>query len=166
MLKVFTIKFENNLESFNDSALSNFISDKEITRWESQFFEQKNEHYWTIIIEYSSMVPSLEKNRHKGEFKKDETYKKLLSENDWPLYNRLREWRAERSKEAGVPPYIIFTNIQLAKIAVTRPVSLNSFQQVEGVGNAKREKYGSEIIQMVKSFGLPVKSENIGEQNG
>jgi hypothetical protein len=37
MLKVFTIKFENNLESFNDSALSNFISDKEITRWEYVF---------------------------------------------------------------------------------------------------------------------------------
>ena len=77
MLKVFTIKFENNLESFNDSALSNFISDKEITRWESQFFEQKNEHYWTIIIEYISMVPSLEKNRDKGEFKKEGVFSTL-----------------------------------------------------------------------------------------
>ena len=67
------------------------------------------------------MVPSLEKNRDKGDFKKDDTYKKLLSENDWPLYNRLREWRAERSKEAGVPPYIIFTNIQLAFVCRLSP---------------------------------------------
>ena len=165
MLKVFTIKFENNLESFNDSGLSNFISDKEIIRWESQFFEHKNEHYWTIIIDYISTVSSIEKNQGKGEFKKDETYKKILSENDWPLFNRLREWRAERGKKDGVPPYIIFNNIQLAHIAVTRPASLNSLQQVDGVGNAKREKYGSEIIQIINSFGLPVKSEDVGEQH-
>jgi hypothetical protein len=53
MLKIFTIKYEERTESFNDGALSNFLSDKELLRWESHFFERKNEylftHYYTIL---------------------------------------------------------------------------------------------------------------------
>jgi hypothetical protein len=30
MLKIFTIKYEERTESFNDGALSNFLSDKEL----------------------------------------------------------------------------------------------------------------------------------------
>ncbi len=58
MLKIFTIKFENNLESFNDSILSNFLSDKGVVRWESRFFEHKKEYYWTIVVEYNHAAPS------------------------------------------------------------------------------------------------------------
>lgn len=166
MLKIFTIKFENNLESFNDSILSNFLSDKGVVRWESHFFEHKKEYYWTIVVEYNPAAPSSAVSAGKGQMKKDEAYKELLTRNDWPLFNRLREWRMERSKKDGVPPYIIFTNIQLAKIAVTRPLSLNALQQVEGVGDAKREKYGNEIILIIKSFGLAVKTESNREQHG
>lgn len=166
MLKVFTIKFENNLESFNDSVLSNFLSDKEIVRWESRFFENKKVYYWTVVVEY---MPSFEAKGilpdKKGE-KKDEKYKEILTANDWPLFNRLREWRAEKGKQEGVPLYIVFNNIQLAQIAVTRPVSLNALQQIGGVGNAKREKYGVEIIRIIKSFGLPQRQDRSTEQNG
>lgn len=50
MLKIFTIKFENRLESFNDNMVSDFLADKEIIRWESTFFQQKNNAYWSIPI--------------------------------------------------------------------------------------------------------------------
>lgn len=166
MLKVLTIKFENNLESFNDSILSDFLSGKEIIRWESRFFDHKNEHYWSVILEYKSVLPPGEIITGKKGSLRSEKYKELLTENDWPLFNRLREWRAERVKKDGVPPYIVFNNIQLAKITVTRPSSLNALQQIEGVGNAKREKYGNEIIHIIKSFGLPQKTGESQEQNG
>ncbi|MDQ1350420.1 MAG: hypothetical protein QG657_722 [Acidobacteriota bacterium] len=167
MLKVFTIKFENSLESFNDSGLADFLADKELIRWTGRYFEHKNEHYWTVIAEYSpasSGVAAL--TTYKSGAKRDERYKELLTENDWPLFNRLREWRAEKGRKDGVPPYIIFTNFQLARIAVTQPVSLNAFQQIEGVGDAKREKYGNDIIQIVKSFGLPLQNDAIKGQHG
>jgi superfamily II DNA helicase RecQ len=38
-----------------------------------------------------------------------------------PLFNQLREWRRERCKRDGVPPYIVCTNKQLAQMAVQRP---------------------------------------------
>jgi ATP-dependent DNA helicase RecQ len=166
MLKIFTIKFENNIESFNDSILSNFLADKNVIEWEGHFFERKSDHYWTIIVEYVAPSDCPSTHLDKMEKKKDERYREILTDSDWPLFNHLREWRADKSKKQGVPPYIIFTNLQLANIAVTRPESLNALQQLEGIGNAKKEKYGNEIIQLIKTFGLPVKTNHMGEKNG
>jgi hypothetical protein len=50
MLKVFTLKYEERTESFNDSLMSNFLADKEILRWESHFFERKNELSSSITL--------------------------------------------------------------------------------------------------------------------
>jgi len=54
MLKIFTLKFEEKSESFNDSILSNFLADKEVDHWESKLFERNNEYFWTILIDYRS----------------------------------------------------------------------------------------------------------------
>ena len=81
------------------------------------------------------------------------------------MFKRLREWRGETSKAERVPPYIIFTNMQLAKIAITRPESLNALQGIEGVGNVKRKKYGEQLIELIKSFGINVKKEDGEIQN-
>ncbi len=160
MLKIFTIKFEDKLETFNDSMLSNFLGDKEIISWESHFFERKNEHYWTVIAEYrlSSTDKGSEGSDEKGN--KKENYNDILTENDIPLFNRLREWRKDKSKDEGVPPYIIFTNRQLAEIAVTKPSSLNALQEIKGIGDGKRKKYGEDLLEMIEAHVYPVKEED------
>ena len=90
----------------------------------------------------------------------------MLTENDWPLFNVLREWQAERSKEEGILPYIICTNLQLAKITVTRPSSLNALQGIEGIGKSKLEKYGKEILKILASHGQPENSDKKDDANG
>lgn len=152
MLKVFTLKFNDKIEGFNDEIIYNFLCNKEVISWKSYFFERRNENFWTIVVEYKHAASQPEAIPGKTREKLDETYKDLLSENDWPLFKRLREWRGETSKAQGVPPYIICKNIPLAKIAVTRPKSLNALQEIEGIGNAKREKYGPDILKLVEVF--------------
>ncbi|MGB7000854.1 MAG: HRDC domain-containing protein [Halobacteriota archaeon] len=90
----------------------------------------------------------------------------MLTERDWPLFNVLREWRAERCKEGGIPPYVICTNLQLAKMTVTRPSSLNALQGIEGIGKSKIEKYGKEILQIIASHGKPVNTDKKEDANG
>ena len=116
MLKIFTLKYQEKTESFNDSAMAYFLADKEIIRWESQFFEHKNKYFWTLLLEYRKSIPHIE--IWKKESSKDENYKDILTENDRPLFKVLREWRSERCKDEGIPPYIICTNMQLANIAI------------------------------------------------
>jgi hypothetical protein len=91
LLKIFTLKYEERRESFNDSVMSNFLADKEILRWESQFFERKNEYFWTVLVEYRPAAISQTEPARKTEKGRDESYKELLTENDWPLFNVLRE---------------------------------------------------------------------------
>jgi ATP-dependent DNA helicase RecQ len=164
MLKIFTLRFEDKVQGFNDEIIFNFLCDKEVISWKSYFFERRNDKFWTIMLEYKPCDSQSASIPGKTREKRDQTYKDLLSENDWPLFKRLREWRGETSKAEGIPPYIICNNIQLAKIAVTRPNSLNELQEIEGIGNAKREKYGTDILKLVGIFetsGSAVKGEKL-----
>ena len=71
-----------------------------------------------------------------------------MAEHDMGMFNLLREWRSKRSREEGVPPYILFTNKQLAQIAKDRPASLTDLEKIHGVGSTKREKYGKEVLEI------------------
>jgi len=165
MLKIFTIKYSEKCESFSDSVMSDFLTDKEVLRWESHFFEKKEEFFWTVLVEYrfSSGSVQIKQGEEKAE-KKEEGYKAILTDADWPLFRMLREWRGEESKKEGVPPYIICNNIQLARISVTRPTSLNALQNIDGIGRAKIEKYGKGILKVVSSYGQLRVFDSKGDQ--
>ncbi len=66
------------------------------------------------------------------------------------LFNLLRDWRSQRSKKEGVPPYILFTNQQLTDIVKKRPQSLAELTQIAGIGKGKADKYGEEILSISK----------------
>jgi superfamily II DNA helicase RecQ len=157
VLKIFTLKYEEKSEQFNDSIMTNFLADKELLKWESHFFERRNEYFWTVLVEYRTLFPLQSIGKKEGN--KNENYKQILSDNDWPLFNVLREWRTDMSKKEGIPPYIICNNIQMANIAIKRPSSLNALQEIDGIGKAKIEKYGREILQIIASHGKPVTNE-------
>ena len=67
------------------------------------------------------------------------------------LAERLRAWRGTRAKRDGVPAYIVITNAALAQIAALRPANLTALAGVSGIGPAKLERYGAEILAIVKS---------------
>ncbi|HZQ15993.1 MAG TPA: ATP-dependent DNA helicase UvrD2 [Gaiellaceae bacterium] len=63
----------------------------------------------------------------------------------------LREWRLERARADGVPPYVVFHDSVLQAIAAARPASLGELAQISGVGPAKLERYGAEVLALVES---------------
>jgi len=70
-----------------------------------------------------------------------------------PLGERLRAWRLERARNDGVPPYVVFHDSVLHEIAETRPESLAELAQVAGVGPAKLERYGSDVLVALRGEG-------------
>ncbi len=64
---------------------------------------------------------------------------------------RLREWRLERAKADNVPPYVVFHDAVLHAIAAARPSSLGELAQISGVGPAKLERYGADVLALVES---------------
>jgi ATP-dependent DNA helicase UvrD/PcrA len=66
---------------------------------------------------------------------------------DWsPEGEKLRAWRLTRAKTDGVPPYVVFHDSVLHAIAEVRPSSLGELAQISGVGPAKLERYGDEVL--------------------
>jgi DNA helicase-2/ATP-dependent DNA helicase PcrA len=62
---------------------------------------------------------------------------------------RLREWRLERAKADDVPAYVVFPDSVLHAIAAARPGTLGELAQISGVGPAKLERYGEEVLALV-----------------
>ena len=58
----------------------------------------------------------------------------------------LKAWRLARARAEEVPAYVIFHNTTLAEIAGRRPSSLAELAAVPGVGPAKLERYGDEVL--------------------
>jgi len=66
-----------------------------------------------------------------------------------PAFAALREWRRERAKADEVPAYVVFHDATLAAIAETRPRTLAELSAVTGVGPAKLERYGEDVLHAV-----------------
>ena len=143
LVKIISLTFDSVRGGFDDSSLREFLKDKEVVSISDHFFVRNEVPFLTLIIKYFPYRQETDAN-FSPQGKRDESWREELSESDMGVFNLLREWRAKRSREEGVPPYILFTNKQLAQIAKGRPHTLAELEKVDGVGLAKREKYGQE----------------------
>jgi DNA helicase-2/ATP-dependent DNA helicase PcrA len=72
--------------------------------------------------------------------------KARAAEPDDPTYVALKEWRLKRSKADDIPAYVVFHNSTLAEIAARRPSTIAELASVAGVGPAKLERYGEDVL--------------------
>ena len=151
-MKLFAMRFCDELDGFDDESLRAFIAGKEIVTLKEQFFFKDNIPYWSVMLMYKSKPRPIDlskESQKKDEDRKD-AYRSVLTEESTPLFNLLREWRNEKAKKVGYPAFYMFSNLQLAQIAVKNPETLTQLASVEGVGRVKIKKYGEEILQIVK----------------
>ncbi|ANU09760.1 ATP-dependent DNA helicase RecQ [Planococcus antarcticus DSM 14505] len=76
---------------------------------------------------------------------------KRIASND-PLFEELRIVRKSLADEAGVPPFVIFSDKTLQDMVARRPRDEMEFLEVNGVGANKLEKYGAAFLQAIHSF--------------
>ncbi len=69
---------------------------------------------------------------------------------DEQLFDRLRSWRTERSNADEVPAFVVFTDATLELIAEHRPVTPAALGAISGVGPAKIERYGEDVLALVR----------------
>ena len=61
-------------------------------------------------------------------------------------FEALKTWRLARARADEIPAYVVFHNTTLEEIAARRPRSLAELAAVPGVGPAKLERYGEEVL--------------------
>jgi DNA helicase-2/ATP-dependent DNA helicase PcrA len=61
----------------------------------------------------------------------------------------LRRWRLDRSRTDQVPAYVVLSDKHLEGIAERHPASLAELRACPGIGPAKLESYGDEILEVL-----------------
>lgn len=68
---------------------------------------------------------------------------------DERLFEELREWRRKEAQTKSMPAYVVLTDATLRALAEQEPTELADLMKIPGIGPAKCERYGSELIQVI-----------------
>jgi DNA helicase II / ATP-dependent DNA helicase PcrA len=68
---------------------------------------------------------------------------------DGPVAEALRAWRRKRAEADGVPAYVVFNDRTLAALTERRPRSRGELLAVDGIGPAKLDRYGDELLALL-----------------
>ncbi len=90
-----------------------------------------------------------EDRKQKTEKKKRRDTAALLAPADQSLFEALRKRRKEIADELDLPPYVIFHDATLQQMAEHRPRSEADLLSINGVGEAKLERYGSDFLEVI-----------------
>lgn len=82
--------------------------------------------------------------------KEDQKVRKVAV--DDALFERLRELRMDMAQEAGVPPYVVFSDSTLTEMCEKLPQTTIQLLQIKGVGQNKLDKYGTAFLEVIKEY--------------
>jgi len=68
---------------------------------------------------------------------------------DAVFYDKLRALRTEIASEAGIPPYIVFSDKTLKDLSAKKPQSKEAMLEVHGIGEVKFERYGEAFLEIL-----------------
>jgi ATP-dependent DNA helicase RecQ len=76
-----------------------------------------------------------------------------LGAEDQALFEELRAWRAKVAKERSVPAYVVFHDSTLRALATERPATRAELGGVSGIGQAKLDAYGEDVLDIIRQAG-------------
>lgn len=66
------------------------------------------------------------------------------------LFGRLKAWRLEVSRQAGVPPFAVFTDQTLRDIAQAMPKNTTQLRIIRGIGDVKVQRFAAPVLALVR----------------
>jgi superfamily II DNA helicase RecQ len=132
--------------------LNAFLRSHRVLAVDRRWVEQGENSFWAFCVDYleSSGASGSPLNGRHGAVRGKVDYREQLSPEDFAVFARLRQWRKEIAQVEAVPVYMVFTNEQLAQMVQSRAMNKAALEQIAGVGDARIEKYGSRIVEVLR----------------
>ena len=143
-LKIFTLRFSDSANGFDDTPIQEFTADKEVIEYTEHFFIHDKTPYLTVLLSYREFASDEKQKVYRRSDPRLE-----LDGLEKEAYEALRAWRAAKAKQEGIPPYMIANNKQLAKIVRLKAGTKADLAKVSGIGDAKIQQHGEEILRVL-----------------
>ena len=143
-LKLFVLPIKN--LGAAEAEMNAFLRGHRVLAVKKEFVADGENSFWSFCVEYldgagaGALPPG-------GRPKID--YKEALKPEEFEVFSRLRDWRKTVAEKEGVPVYVVLTNEQLAQMVQKKVNSKTGLKEIEGVGDARVEKYGEVLVQLL-----------------
>ena len=135
-------------EGSAEAELNSFLQSHSVLTVDRRFVEQGSNSFWVFCVDYVASGARSGKQREKPR-ERGKDYREILSPEDFTVFAKLRELRKEIGGREGIPLYTIFTNEQLAQIVQSKYRTKADLEKISGVGAARIEKYGPQLIEIL-----------------
>lgn len=142
--------------SDEEKELNRFLRSRSVIQVSRQCILKGDSASWTLLVEYQETKP-LETERRS---KEPVDYRKILSEEVFARFRKLRELRKNVAAAHGVPVFTVFSNDQLASLAAELPVSESELMRLDGVGRGKCERFAPEFLPLLSELAQERSSTN------
>jgi superfamily II DNA helicase RecQ len=134
-----------------EELLNQLLSMHRIIHVDKRFVEDGATSFWTICVEFLHSKPAdmSAGDRRLLSTKSRVDYRTVLPPEDFAVFAKLRDLRKELAAAEAVPVYTIFTNEQLAQMVMQRASSRADLSKVDGVGDARIDKYGESVLSVL-----------------
>jgi superfamily II DNA helicase RecQ len=133
--------------------LNIFLRSHRILHVERQWVDNGSNSYWTFCVDYWDAAESRQSSaRGGGNSKARVDFREVLPPEQFAVFSRLRDWRKSVAQQESTPPYTIFDNEQLAQLVTRRVTSKQELLKIPGVGEARAEKYGAAVLELLNSI--------------
>jgi superfamily II DNA helicase RecQ len=146
-LKAMTLRWGE--DGFETAALDRFVADHDIVGTTEHFFTHAGEPCWALLLTYRPRASQPVFAAPTGGTAQEPP---RLAPEEQAVYEALRKWRNDRARAEGKPPYVLFTNGQMAALARTQPRTLTALREVYGIGEAKVEAFGAELVALMNAL--------------
>ncbi len=148
----------NYIKALNETSKAKSRSDKEMKELTDFFLEisvpntkDYTEKYKKLISDISSEKTYVENAKEKTltELIKNEFAQPQQNIESTPMYQALKTYRYNKSKQEGVKAYFIYNNAQLEEIIRNDPKTINELKLINVFGGVKCAKYGEDILKLL-----------------
>ena len=140
-VELFKIRLTENELEIDQNSLNDFLEMISFKKSDTQFIESEEECYWSVLVHYEEPIT-----------KRQEQIKEIieLSQYQQTTYENLRQWRKDKATREGIKSFMICHNSELMEVVVKCPNSKEELKQIKGFGEVKSDKYGEDIVAILK----------------
>ncbi|OQX12333.1 MAG: hypothetical protein BWK73_15250 [Thiothrix lacustris] len=135
----------------DQETIDDFCTRHRLVSVDKRFVERGEFCYWSVCVTYLEPSSSPIKPAKAVDRRGQVDYREILGAEDFAVYAKLRDLRKTISDAENAPVYAIFSNAQMADMVTNRVTTATALGEINGVGDAKLQKYGERFLNLLKT---------------